>query len=179
MARLTLGRRRRLAGVGGLHRRGWYGGVPGTTWLGLALGDVGISGDGVLRYSSIGSSTKAQARTRRVVVVVVVELVVIGKIQWSRTREDGCLGGKGVGLLGRGRGGTLQRSLVAVDILAKVRGLLARLVYCPRTRSTIRCTASPSREENWASSVVSCSTQRPSISCSPISTNLRRNPGMV
>jgi hypothetical protein len=57
MVRRTLGRLRRLAGVGGLHRRGWDGGVPWTTWLGLALGDVGISGDGVLGYSSIGTAT--------------------------------------------------------------------------------------------------------------------------
>ena len=58
MARLTVGRRRRLAGVGGLHLLGVEGGVPGTTcWLGLALGDVGISGDGDLGYSIIGSSS--------------------------------------------------------------------------------------------------------------------------
>jgi hypothetical protein len=54
----TLGRRRRrLAGVSDLHRCGCNGWVPGTTWLRLALGDVGISGDGVLGYSTIGSST--------------------------------------------------------------------------------------------------------------------------
>jgi hypothetical protein len=55
MARRMLGRRQRLARVGGLHRRGWEGGVPGTTWLGMTMGDVGISGDS--GYSTIGSST--------------------------------------------------------------------------------------------------------------------------
>jgi hypothetical protein len=50
MARRTPGRCRRPARVGGLHRRSCNGGVPGTTWLGLTLGDFGISGDGVLGY---------------------------------------------------------------------------------------------------------------------------------
>jgi hypothetical protein len=70
MARRTLGRGRRLAGVGGLHRRGCDGGVPGTTWLGLALGDVGISVDGVLGYSTIGLcplTVPARAPTQSVV----------------------------------------------------------------------------------------------------------------
>jgi hypothetical protein len=56
MARLALGCRR-LAWVGGLNRCGCAGGVPGTTLLGLALGDIVIYGDGVLGYSSICMST--------------------------------------------------------------------------------------------------------------------------
>jgi hypothetical protein len=36
---------------------GWDGGLPGTTWLELALSEVGISGDGDLGNSTSGSST--------------------------------------------------------------------------------------------------------------------------
>ena len=51
---------RRLAGVDGLPAtgcNGMVGGLPGTIWLGLALGDVGISGDGDLGVSTSGSSS--------------------------------------------------------------------------------------------------------------------------
>jgi hypothetical protein len=94
MVRRTLGRRRRLAGVGGLHRRGWDGGVPGTTWLGLALGDFGISGDGVLGYSSIGTSTNGAGSSSnpkcgggvgaRSVTTKGWNFLLLGETQWSR-----------------------------------------------------------------------------------------------
>jgi hypothetical protein len=75
------------------------------------------------------------------------------------TNDDGCLDG---GDLDLGGGGALWRGLLVVDILAEVQGLLLlllRFLYCSCTHSTIRCTASPSRGENWESSVLSCSTQ--------------------
>jgi hypothetical protein len=52
---------RRLAGVGSLqvNLRCGDGGVPGTTELGLAWGEVRISLDGDLGYSTSGSSTNA------------------------------------------------------------------------------------------------------------------------
>jgi hypothetical protein len=61
MARLARGCRR-LAGVDGLrvNFRGGDGGVPGTTWVGLAVGEVGIFGDGDLGNSTSGSSTSAE-----------------------------------------------------------------------------------------------------------------------
>jgi hypothetical protein len=59
IAHLTSGLRR-LTGVDGLRMnlRGWDGGLSRTTWLGLALDEVGISGDGDLWNLISGSSTK-------------------------------------------------------------------------------------------------------------------------
>jgi hypothetical protein len=53
------------------------------------------------------------------------------------TGEDASQRGEGGSVLGLGEGGSLQRGLVAVDILVEVQGLLVMFVYCSRTRSTI------------------------------------------